>query len=36
MGATVQRDSDGAPEARTPDGLLTICVASQDEPLAIW
>ena len=36
MGATVQRDSDGAPEARTPAGLLTICVASQDEPLAIW
>lgn len=36
MGATVQPDADGAPEARTPDGLLTICVASQDEPLAVW
>lgn len=23
-------------EARTPDGALTICVASQDEPLAVY
>ena len=25
-----------AAEARTPDGRLSVCVASQDEPLAIY
>ena len=36
MGASVLADEDGRPEARTPDGLLTICAASQTEPLTIW
>lgn len=36
MGAAVTTDDDGRPEARTADGLLTICAASQEEPLTIW
>jgi hypothetical protein len=36
MSAAVTTDDDGRPEARTADGLLTICAASQEEPLTIW
>jgi len=33
----VEAPEDGAlAEARTPDGLLSICVAGQDEPLVVW
>ena len=28
--------TEGGLEARTPDGRLTICAASQTEPLAVW
>ena len=35
LGAEVTDGADG-PEARTPDGLLTICAASQTEPMTIW
>lgn len=34
MGATV--DAGRPNEARTPDGLLSLCCASQTEPLTIW
>lgn len=31
-----QFHGDERTEARTPDGFLTVCVSSQDEPLTIW
>lgn len=36
VGAVVGADEDGRPEARTPDGHLTICCAAQDWPLSVW
>ena len=36
VGAVVGADEDGRPEARTPDGRLTICCAAQDWPLTVW
>ena len=36
MGAQVTAGEDGRPEARTPDGRLTICCAAQDWPLSVW
>ena len=36
MGAEVVAGEDGRPEARTPDGRLTICCAAQDWPLSVW
>ncbi len=36
VGAEVVTGEDGRPEARTPDGLLTICCAAQDWPLSVW
>lgn len=36
VGAVVGSDEDGCPEARTPDGHLTICCAAQDWPLTVW
>ena len=36
VGAVVGSDEDGRPEARTPDGHLTICCAAQDWPLTVW
>ena len=31
-----QAANDAFTEARTPDGLLTICAAAQDWPLSVW
>ena len=36
VGAVVGADEDGRPEARAPDGRLTICCAAQDWPLTVW
>ncbi|MBM6774675.1 MBL fold metallo-hydrolase [Olsenella profusa] len=36
VGAEVRAGEDGRPEARTPDGRLTICCAAQDWPLSVW
>ena len=36
VGAEVVPGEDGRPEARTPDGRLTICCAAQDWPLSVW
>ena len=36
VGASVASGEDGRPEARTPDGHLTICCAAQDWPLSVW
>ena len=36
VGAEVATGEDGRPEARTPDGRLTICCAAQDWPLTVW
>lgn len=36
VGAEVMPGDHGRPEARTPDGRLTICCAAQDWPLTIW
>ena len=36
VGAQVATGEDGRPEARTPDGRLTICCAAQDWPLTVW
>lgn len=36
VGAEVTAGEDGRPEARTPDGRLTICCAAQDWPLSVW
>lgn len=35
-GAEVATGEDGRPEARTPDGRLTICCAAQDWPLSVF
>lgn len=37
VGAQVAAAREGEPpEARTPDGHLTVCAASQDDPLVVW
>lgn len=36
VGAEPASGEDGRPEARTPDGRLTICCAAQDWPLSVW
>ena len=36
VGAEVGPSEDGRPEARTPDGRLTICCSAQDWPLSVW
>ena len=36
VGAEVATGEDGRPEARTPDGRLTICCSAQDWPLSVW
>ncbi len=36
VGAELVAGEDGRPEARTPDGRLTICCAAQDWPLSVW
>ena len=36
VGAEVGASEDGRPEARTPDGRLTICCSAQDWPLSVW
>ena len=36
VGAELVNGEDGRPEARTPDGALTICCAAQDWPLSVW
>ena len=36
VGAELVAGEDGRPEARTPDGCLTICCAAQDWPLRVW
>ena len=36
VGAEPVAGEDGRPEARTPDGRLTICCAAQDWPLTVW
>ena len=36
VGAEVGAGEDGRPEARTPDGRLTICCSAQDWPLSVW
>lgn len=36
VGAEVTTGEDGRPEARTPDGGLTICCSAQDWPLSVW
>ena len=36
VGAEVASGEAGRPEARTPDGRLTICCAAQDWPLTVW
>lgn len=36
VGAEMASGADGRPEARTPDGRLTICCAAQDWPLSVW
>lgn len=36
VGAQVTAGQEGRPEARTPDGRLTICCAAQDWPLSVW
>ncbi len=36
VGAEVATSEDGRPEARTPDGRLTICCSAQDWPLSVW
>lgn len=36
VGAEVVPGEDGRPEARTPDGRLTVCCAAQDWPLSVW
>ena len=36
VGAEVGANEDGRPEARTPDGRLTICCSAQDWPLSVW
>ena len=36
VGAKVTTSEDGRPEARTPDGRLTVCCAAQDWPLTVW
>lgn len=36
LSAEVVTGDDGRPEARTPDGHLTICCAAQDWPLSVW
>ncbi len=36
VGAEVATGEDGRPEARTPDGRLTICCAAQDWPLSVF
>lgn len=36
VGAEVVPGEDGRPEARTPDGRLTICCAAQDWPLSVF
>ena len=36
VGAEVVPGEDGRPEARTPDGHLTICCAAQDWPLSVF
>ena len=36
VGAEVAAGEDGRPEARTPDGRLTICCAAQDWPLSVF
>ena len=36
VGAQATTGEDGRPEARTPDGRLTICCAAQDWPLSVW
>ena len=36
VGAEVVTGEGGRPEARTPDGRLSICCAAQDWPLSVW
>lgn len=36
VGAEAATGEDGRPEARTPDGRLTICCSAQDWPLSVW
>ena len=36
VGAEATTGEDGRPEARTPDGRLTVCCAAQDWPLTVW
>ena len=36
VGAEVGAGEDGRPEARTPDGRLTICCSAQDWSLSVW
>lgn len=36
VGAEPLPGEDGRPEARTPDGHLTVCCAAQDWPLSVW
>ena len=36
VGAQMVSGPGEPPEARTPDGALTVCAASQDQPLAVW